>query len=88
MRVYAPLDDPKWKKLDQKASKKGISRAQLIINAIDSYLHRPEPSTDELDRVRIKLDQSQTEAANIKGEQEYAQYRVDIDLNLPNIVKL
>jgi metal-responsive CopG/Arc/MetJ family transcriptional regulator len=49
MRVYAPLDDPAVIELDQVATKRGISRAQLIINAIDSYLHQPEPSTEELD---------------------------------------
>ena len=61
MRVYAPLDDPTVEELDQAATKRGISRAQIIINAIDYYLHQPEPSTEELDLLRISLDQKNSE---------------------------
>lgn len=58
MRVYAPLEDPVVSELDQVAKERGLSRAQLIINAIESYLHQSEPSTEELDQLRIKLDQA------------------------------
>ena len=84
MRVYAPLDDPIVEELDQAARKRGVSRAQMIINAIDSYLHQPEPSTEkldqlrisldqknsELDQLRINVDQSKIEASNLKDELE------------------
>ncbi len=61
MRVYAPIEDQALEELDQAASKMGISRAQLLIKAVDFYLHHPEPSTDELDQLRIKLDHKEAE---------------------------
>ena len=84
MRVYAPLDDPKVIELDQVATKRGISRAQLIINAIDSYLHQPEPSTEELDQLRISLEQKESDLdqARIKLDQansEMDQIKLQLD---------
>jgi chromosome segregation ATPase len=72
MRVYAPLDDPAVEELDLMAKSKGISRAQLIINAIDTYLHQPEPSTEELDQLRIKLDHANSELDQVKRELDQA----------------
>lgn len=72
MRIYAPLDDPVVKELDQIAKMKGISRAQLIINAVDAYLHQPEPSTEELDQLRIELDQANSELGRVKREMDQA----------------
>ncbi len=68
MRVYAPLDDPTVEELDQVVTKKGISRAQVLINAVDAYLHQPEPSTEELDQLRIKLDQKNSEMDQANSE--------------------
>jgi len=72
MRIYAPLDDPAVEELDQIAKMKGISRAQLIINAVDAYLHQPEPSTEELDQLRIELDQANSELGRVKREMDQA----------------
>jgi chromosome segregation ATPase len=58
--------------LDQIAKMKGISRAQLIINAVDAYLHQPEPSTEELDQLRIELDQANSELGRVKREMDQA----------------
>jgi chromosome segregation ATPase len=66
MRVYAPLEDQVVSELDQVAEQRGISRAQLIIKAIDAYLHQPEPSTDELDQTRIKLDQANSKLDQLR----------------------
>jgi len=77
MRIYAPLDDPAVDELDQMAKKNGISRAQLIINAIDAYLHQPEPSTEELDQLRIKLDQANSELDRVKREWDQARINLD-----------
>jgi metal-responsive CopG/Arc/MetJ family transcriptional regulator len=52
MRVYAPLEDQVVSELDQAAEQKGFSRAQMIIKAVYSYLHQPEPSTEDLDQLR------------------------------------
>ena len=57
MRIYAPIEDQTVEEVDQAAAKKSIIRAQLLVKAIDFYLHHPEPSTEELDQLRIKLDQ-------------------------------
>ena len=77
MRVYAPLDDPAVKELDHVATNRGISRAQLIIDAIDSYLHRPEPSTKELDQLRINLDQKDSELDQLRIKLDQANSEMD-----------
>jgi chromosome segregation ATPase len=77
MRVYAPLDDPAVKELDHVATNRGISRAQLIIDAIDSYLHRPEPSTNELDQLRINLDQKDSELDQLRIKLDQANSEMD-----------
>jgi chromosome segregation ATPase len=84
MRVYAPIEDQALEELDQAASAKGISRAQLLIKAIDFYLHHPEPSTEELDQLRSKLDQKEAEVdqQRIKLDQvgsEMDQLRIKLD---------
>jgi chromosome segregation ATPase len=77
MRVYAPLDDQAVIELDQVATKNGISRAQLIINAINSYLHQPEPSTEELDKLRIRLDQKDSELDQMRIKLDQANTEMD-----------
>jgi chromosome segregation ATPase len=77
MRVYAPLDDPTVEELDQAATKKGISRAQILINAVDSYLHQPEPSTEELDQLRITLDQKNSELDQLRIKLDQANLEMD-----------
>jgi len=77
MRVYAPLDDPAVKELDHVATNRGISRAQLIIDAIDSYLHQPEPSTNELDQLRISLDQKESELDQLRIKLDQANSEMD-----------
>ena len=77
MRVYAPLDDPAVKELDHVATNRGISRAQLIIDAIDSYLHQPEPSTNELDQLRISLDQKDSELDQLRIKLDQANSEMD-----------
>jgi len=77
MRVYAPLDDPAVKELDHVATNRGISRAQLIIEAIDTYLHRPEPSTKELDQLRINLDQKDSELDQLRIKLDQANSEMD-----------
>ena len=77
MRVYAPLDDQAVIELDQVATKRGISRAQLIINAINSYLHQPEPSTEELDKLRISVDQKDSELDQIRIKLDQANTEMD-----------
>jgi chromosome segregation ATPase len=77
MRVYAPLDDQAVIELDQVATKRGISRAQLIINAISSYLHQPEPSTEELDKLRISLDQKDSELDQMRIKMDQAKTEMD-----------
>jgi chromosome segregation ATPase len=77
MRVYAPLEDQAVSELDQVAQRKGISRAQLIINSIDSYLHQPEPSTEELDQTRIKLDQANSELDQLRIALDQTRIKLD-----------
>jgi chromosome segregation ATPase len=77
MRVYAPLEDQAVSELDRVAQEKGISRAQLIINAIDSYLHQPEPSTEELDQTRIKLDEANSQLDQLRIKMDHINSELD-----------
>jgi len=84
MRIYAPIEDQAVEELDQAAANKGISRAQLLIKAIDLYLHHHEPSTKELDQLKITLDQKNAELDHqrIKLDQvgsEMDQLRIRLD---------
>jgi seryl-tRNA synthetase len=72
LRIYAEIDDQTNKELDQAAILKGSAKKQLILEAIDLYLHQDRSELDQAikdrDQARSESDQRWKEANQIKGE--------------------
>lgn len=75
-RVYAPVDETTLEKVDKAADEKGISRAQWVSTAIESYLHlsgaNPEEMHRELVQLRTDKEQSWREITHLKRTEEKA----------------
>ena len=73
-RIYAPVDDATLEKVDKDAEEKGISRAQWVSTAIESYLHLggadPEEMHRELVQLRTEKEQSWREITHLKRTEE------------------
>lgn len=87
-RIYAPVDEATLEKVDKDAEEKGISRAQWVSTAIESYLHLdgadPEEMHRELVQLRTEKEQTWREITHLKRTEEktkteatQAQSRVD-----------
>ena len=59
-RIYAEPDEQTLKEIGKVAEEKSITRHQLVLKAIDSYLHQSRSNDDslrkELDSLEIELD--------------------------------
>ena len=53
LRVYAEVDDQTNNELDQAAISKGSNKKQIILEAIDLYLHQDRSELDLCDLRRI-----------------------------------
>jgi chromosome segregation ATPase len=75
-RIYAPVDEATLEKVDKDAEEKGISRAQWVSTAIESYLHlggaNPEEMHRELVQLRTEKEQSWREITHLKRTEEIA----------------
>ena len=75
-RVYAPVDEATLEKVDKDAEEKGISRAQWVSTAIESYLHlggaNPEEMHRELLQLRTEKEQTWREITQLKRTEEKA----------------
>ena len=65
MRIYAEVDDLTSSEVDRAAIEKGITKKQLVLEAIDLYLHQDRSSSDliikERDQLRAERDQIRSE---------------------------
>ena len=72
MRIYAEVDDLTSSEVDRAAIEKGITKKQLVLEAIDLYLHQDRSELDQAikdrDQARSELDQRWREANQIKSE--------------------
>jgi len=72
LRIYAEVDDLTSSEVDRAAIEKGITKKQLVLEAIDLYLHQDRSDLDqaikERDQARSDADQRWKEANQIKGE--------------------
>jgi predicted nucleic acid-binding Zn-ribbon protein len=72
LRVYAEIDDLTLSEIDQEVIKRGITKKQLLAEAIDLYLHHDRSELDqaikERDQARSEADQRWKEANQIKTE--------------------
>jgi hypothetical protein len=70
LRVYAEIDDLTLSEIDQAVIKRGITKKQLLAEAIDLYLHHDRSELDqaikERDQARSEADQRWKEANQIK----------------------
>ena len=75
-RIYAPVDQATLEKVDKDANEKGISRAQWVSTAIESYLHLggadPEEMHRELLQLRTEKEQTWREITHLKRTEEKA----------------
>ena len=75
-RIYASVDEATLEKVDKDAEEKGISRAQWVSTAIESYLHlggaNPEEMHRELLQLRTEKEQTWRETTHLKRTEEKA----------------
>ena len=72
MRIYAEPDDLTVSEMDRAAIEKGITKKQLVLEAIDLYLHQDRSELDQAikdrDLARSESDQRWKESNQIKSE--------------------
>jgi len=72
LRVYAEVDDQTNNELDQAAISKGSNKKQIILDAIDLYLHQDRSELDlvikERDQLRSDQDQRWRELQQARSE--------------------
>ncbi len=74
-RVYTELDDNTLAQLEEAAEKKGISKRQLVCDAVDHFLHYKEPDLSEIDQLRSELDKARSERdqARLEADQRVSE---------------
>ena len=72
MRIYAEPDDLTLSEMERAAIEKGITKKQLVLEAIDLYLHQDrselEQAIKDRDQTRSEADQRWKEANQIRSE--------------------
>jgi chromosome segregation ATPase len=72
LRIYAEPDDLTQSEIERAAIDKGITKKQLVLDAIDLYLHQDRSELDQAikdrDQSRSDADQRWKEANQIKSE--------------------
>ena len=72
MRIYAEPDDLTIYEMERAAVEKGITKKQLVLDAIDLYLHQDRSGIDQAikdrDQARSDADQRWKENNQIKSE--------------------
>jgi len=72
LRIYAEPNDLTLSEIDRAAIEKGITKKQLVLEAIDLYLHQDRSDLDQAikdrDQARSEADQRWKESNQIKSE--------------------
>jgi chromosome segregation ATPase len=72
VRIYAEPDDLTISEMERAATEKGITKKQLVLEAIDLYLHQDRSELDQAikdrDQARSDADQRWKEANQTKSE--------------------
>lgn len=73
MRIYAEPDDQTLKEINQRAKETGVGKSQLVLEAIDQFLHGSDQSEladtkDALDKSREDLDRRWSEITTLRAE--------------------
>jgi len=72
LRIYAEPDDLTVSEIDRAAIEKGITKKQLVLEAIDLYLHQDRSDLDQAikdrDQARSEADRRWKESNQVKSE--------------------
>jgi chromosome segregation ATPase len=72
LRIYAEPDDLTLSEMERAAIEKGITKKQLVLDAVDLYLHQDRSGLDQAirdrDQARSESDQRWKEANQVKSE--------------------
>lgn len=73
MRIYAEPDDQTLKEINQRAKESGVGKSQLVLEAIDQFLHGSDQSEladtkAALDKSREELDRRWSEITTLRAE--------------------
>ena len=81
MRIYAEPDDLTVSEMERAAIEKGITKKQLVLEAIDLYLHQDRSELDQAikdrDQARSESDQRWKESNQIKSELNQAKRELE-----------
>ena len=81
MRIYAEPDDLTVSEMERAAIEKGVTKKQLVLEAIDLYLHQDRSELDQAikdrDQARSESDQRWKEANQIKSELNQAKRELE-----------
>ena len=81
MRIYAEPDDRTVSEMERAAIEKGITKKQLVLEAIDLYLHQDRSELDQTikdrDQARSESDQRWKENNQIKSELNQAKRELE-----------
>lgn len=83
MRIYAEPDDLTLSEIERAAIEKGITKKQLVLEAIDLYLHQDRSELDQAikdrDQARSDADQRWKENNQIKSELNQAKRELEAE---------
>jgi len=73
MRIYAEPNDQMLKEINQAVKEKGIGKTQIVLEALDQYLHGSDhgelaKAMSDLDKTKEDLDKSWSEIARLRSE--------------------
>ena len=83
MRIYAEPDDLTLSEIERAAIEKGITKKQLVLEAIDLYLHQDRSELDQAikdrDQARSDADQRWKENNQIKSELNQSKREIEAE---------
>jgi len=77
LRVYAEPDEQTIIEIAEVAKKMNLSKADLILKALDHFLHPPDQTDSGIDQLRSEFDQTRVELDQARSERD--QFRSDAD---------
>ena len=73
IRIYAEANDQLLKDINQAVKEKGIGKTQIVLEALDQYLHGSDhgelaEAISELDKTKADLDKNWSEITRLRAE--------------------
>jgi chromosome segregation ATPase len=91
MRIYAEANDQLLKDINQAVKEKGIGKTQIVLEALDQYLHGSDhgdlaAAISELDKTKADLDKNWSEINRLRSE--ITAIKADLDKSRSLVDKL